>query len=73
MISYDNNAGTCLLKGNFVFNLMYDNYRFDGDFFVRNLGASVERSVRTAFFSFPDKMEPFISSLGLFFFFFSFA
>ena len=28
------------------FNLMYDKFRFDGDFFERNLDASVERSTK---------------------------
>ena len=58
-------TGTCLLKGNLVFNLMYDKSRFDGDFFVRPLDARMERSARTTFF-FPDKMVSFLSSLGLF-------
>ena len=29
-------------KGNLVFNIMYGKFCFDGDFFVRNLDASVE-------------------------------
>ena len=29
-------------KGNLVFNIMYHKFWFDGDFFVRNLDASVE-------------------------------
>ena len=30
------------IKGNLVFNFMYDRFWFDGDFFVRNLDASTE-------------------------------
>ena len=31
-----------LIKGNVVFNIMYHKFWFDGDFFVRNLDASLE-------------------------------
>ena len=41
-----------LKRKTFCFNLMYDKCGFDGEFFVRNLDAS---------------MVPFLSSLGLFF------
>lgn len=53
-----------------MFNLIYGKYRFDGDFFVRNLDASMERSARSGFF--PEKMVSFLSSSELFFFFFFF-
>ena len=50
-------------KGNLVSNIMDGNFWFDGDFFVRNLDASVElRYYQRDFFL-------ILTSLSLFFFF----
>ena len=35
-------AGTCIKKRNLVFNIMYGKFWFDGEFFVRNLDASMK-------------------------------
>ena len=56
---------------------MFDKFRFDRDFFVRNLDASVWSSANTShfhkgFFSFLDRMVLFLISLGLFFLWFFF-
>ena len=52
---------------------MFGRFWFDGDFSVRNLGASVELRQYQSFskrnyFPFFDRMVLFLSSLGLFFF-----
>ena len=64
------------IKGNLVFNFMYDRFWFDGDFFVRNQDASTElQPVPVAFikdcFPFLDGMVLFPSPLGPFFSFFT--
>ena len=56
---------------------MFDKFRFDRDFFVRNLDASVWSTASTShfhkgFFSFLDRMVLFLISLGLFFLWFFF-
>ena len=56
---------------------MFDKFRFDRDFFVWNLNASVWSSANTShfhkgFFSFLDRMVLFLISLGLFFLWFFF-
>ena len=51
---------------------MYHKFWFDGDFFVRNLDASVElrqyQSLSPRIFSFFNRMVLFLFSLGLLFF-----
>ena len=65
------------MKGNLVFSIMFEKFRFDGDFFARNLDASVElrqhQWLHKGFFSFLDRMVLFLSSLNLFFFLFFFC
>ena len=60
------------MKGNLVFSIMFEKFRFDGNFFARNLDASVElrqyQWLHKGFFSFLDRMVLFLSSLNLFFF-----
>ena len=65
------------IKANLVFSLMYDKFRLDGDFSVRNLDASVEfrqcqsLSQRIFFFSWQNG-SPFVFFEPIFFFFLRF-
>ena len=76
---YPDMCGRGLIKEH-RFNRMYDKFRFDGDFFVRNLDANVERSTRrgkrprrTADDEIAEgvwpNQEPLLLSARLFFFF----
>ena len=51
------------MKGNLVFSIMFEKFRFDGDFFARNLDASVElrqhQWLHKGFFSFLERMVLF--------------
>ena len=62
------------MKGNLVFSIMFEKLRFDGDFFARNLDASVElrqyQWLHKGFFSFLDRMVLFFGSVFFFLFFF---
>ena len=62
------------MKGNLVFSIMFEKFMFDGDFFARNLDASVElrqhQWLHKGFFSFLDRMVLFFGSVFFSCFFF---